>query len=369
MALMLERVERLARKNVLAITPYVPGKPIDEVKRELGVEDVVKLASNENCLGPSPKAVQAMADALGDSHLYPDGGCYRLKQKLASRWGMDPGHFLVGNGSDEILKLIAEAFLHEGEEVVVGWPSFSEYIFVANLMAAKVKKVPLKDYTLDLDAMAEATGPLTKLVVVCNPNNPTGTMVGAEQVHRFLEQIPQDAIVIMDEAYAEYVDDPGYPDCRQLVLEGRSIVALRTFSKIYSLAGLRVGYALAHPALIQAINRAREPFNVNSLAQAGALAALDDVEHLEASRKTVQAGKAHLYRFFDEMGLAYVPTCANFILVDTGKDAMTVFQELLKRGVIVRPASGFGLPTHIRVTVGTEEENRRFMDALRGVLG
>lgn len=362
------RSERLARRNVLSISPYVSGKPIDEVKREFHIEQVIKLASNENCLGPSPKALKAMMDALGECHIYPDGACYRLKQALASHWGMDAGHFLIGNGSDEILKLIGEAFLHEDEEVVFGWPSFSEYAFVANLMGATLRKIPLEHHTLNLDAIARAISPKTKLVFLCNPNNPTGTIVRKEEVGRFLDRVPEDVIVILDEAYAEYVEDTEYPVSRELIEEGHNVVALRTFSKIYGLAGLRVGYAMADPSLVEVINRVREPFNVNSLAQVGAVAALDDTEHLEASRRVVKEGKRQLYEAFRLLEIPYVPSFSNFILLDVSRDADEAFRFLLQKGIVVRPTTSFGLPTHIRVTVGREEENETFIQGLREFL-
>ncbi len=366
---MIGRASRLARENILDITPYVPGKPIDETRRELGLERIIKLASNENCLGPSPKAVKAIAEHIHTCHLYPDGAAYTLKQELASRFNLEPTSFLVGNGSDELLRLIAETFLHEGEEVVFGWPSFSEYVFVAKLMAATIRRVPLREHTYNLEAVARAIGPATKIVIVCNPNNPTGTLLRAQEVRRFLDRIPGDVLVIMDEAYAEYVDDPDYPNSVQLIGKGYNLIALRTFSKIYGLAGLRVGYAMADPETIEVMNRSREPFNVNSLAQVGATAALGDLEHLEASRKVTIEGKRQIYQAFDEMNLCYVPTSTNFILVDIGREARGVFKALLKKGVIVRSAHGFGLPTHIRVTIGTREENEVFLGALKEVLG
>lgn len=362
-------VERTCRENVLGIQPYVPGKPIDECRRELGIEHFVKLASNENAFGASPAAHAAMAAALGECHMYPDGGSYMLSHALARHLDLSADHFLIGCGSAEILNMLAETVLDEGDELVYGWPSFGTYVFMGELMRARSVQVPLQDYIFDLDTMLDAVGPRTKMVIICNPNNPTGTVVGAGAVERFLDRMPDDVLVVLDEAYAEYADGFDYPDGRRFILEGRNVIALRTFSKAYGLAGTRIGYSIARPALTEAVNKVRQPFNVSSIAQAGALAALGDQEHLRASVRFSVAGREQLYEAFTALELPYVRSWTNFVLVDVGRDGEQVFQELLKRGVIVRPQGSCGLPSHLRVTVGTLEENRTFVNALSAVLG
>ncbi len=361
-------VDRTCRENVLAIQPYVPGKPIDECKRELGIEHFVKLASNENPFGASPAAKAAMVAMVAECHMYPDGGSYVLRHALASHMDLSADHFLIGCGCAEILNMLAETVLEPGDELLYGWPSFSTYEFMANLMKARSVQVPLMDFAFDLDAMAEAVTSKTKMVIICNPNNPTGTVVDATSVERFLDRMPEELLVVLDEAYAEYVHDFDYPDSRKLILEGRNVISLRTFSKAYGLAGARIGYSVARPALTEAVNKVRQPFNVSSIAQAGAVAALADQEHLRASVQFADKGRAQLYEAFTAMGLAYAPSWTNFVLVDIGIDAAKAFDELLQRGVIVRPQTSCGLPTHLRVTVGTPEENVVFVEALKDVL-
>jgi histidinol-phosphate aminotransferase len=356
------------RTTILRIKPYVPGKPIEEVQRELGIEDVIKLASNENPLGPSPKGMEALQEAAGRIHIYPDSNCYYLKEALAKHLSVAPEQLIIGNGSDEILKMLGEAFLTPEDEVVLSEHTFSVYQFVARLMGAGEVVVPMKDYTVDLEAMAKAVGPKTKMVFICNPNNPTGTFVGADELDRFLDAVPPGVLVVMDEAYYEYVDDPSYPDTVAMLPSRKNLVILRTFSKIYGLAGLRVGYGIGNPEVIAAINRVREPFNVNSLAQAAAVAALADEEFLQQSRAVNRAGKEFLYQEFERLGLSFLPSQSNFILVDVGMDSQQLMGAMLQRGVIIRAADSFGLPGFIRVTIGREQDNRRFIDALIDVL-
>jgi len=358
----------LVKEHILDLKPYVPGKPIEEVKRELGLTEVLKLASNENALGPSPKAVQALQEAAATVGLYPDGSCSALKQALAAHWNLEPEQIIIGNGSDELIQFIGLTFLAPGDEVIQADPSFVRYEAAAILNQAKCLKVPLRNFTSDLEAMAARLTPRTKLIFVANPNNPTGTMNTRDEVERLLDRVPDHALVVLDEAYYEYVDDPDYPDSLQYVREGRNVIVLRTFSKIYALAGLRVGYGLARPDLIGYLNQVREPFNVNSLAQVAALASLQDPEQVERARRMNREGKEQLYRAFTELGLPYVPSQANFVLVDVKRDSRQVFAALLRRGVIVRTGDIFGLPTHLRVTVGKPEENERFIAALREVL-
>lgn len=358
------------RETILSIKPYVPGKPIEEVQRELGIKDVIKLASNENPLGPSPDAVRAIQEAAERVYLYPDGNCYYLKNALAEKHGVSPENIIVGNGTDEIIKMLAEAYLNPGDEIVVADPTFSEYEFAALVMAGRAVKVPCRSFRHDLKAMAAAITPKTRLVFICNPNNPTGTIVGQMMLDNFLKEIPPSVLVVLDEAYADYVTAEHYPDSLAYVRYGRpNIIVLRTFSKIYGLAGLRVGYGVAVPEIIKNLNRVREPFNVNLVAQAAAIAALKDEAHYRKSREVNIEGKQYLYEQFTAMGLAYVPTETNFIFVDVNRDSRDVFQEMLKQGVIVRTGDIFGYDTYLRVTIGTPRQNERFIKALREVLG
>ncbi len=365
---MSEFLENKARKEIFSLKPYVPGKPIDEVKRELGLEDIIKLASNENPLGASPKAIQAIEDSLNQLHLYPDSNCFHLKKRLSDFLGMPENCILIGNGSDELLKLIAETFLNKEDEVIYGDPSFVEYEFTAKIMGAKCIAVPLLDFKYDLEAVLAAVNEKTKIVYICNPNNPTGTIVTADELKDFVLRLPDDVIVIFDEAYYEYNENPQFLSGLEYVKEGRNAIVLRTFSKIYGLAALRVGYGLSTPEIVGAIERVMEPFNVNSLAQSGAIAALDDIKHINKGYQVNSQGKKYLYGEFEKMGLNYVKTDANFIFVDTGKDSQEVFHKLLKMGVIIRTGDIFGFPSFIRVTVGTMEENQRFIESLKTIL-
>lgn len=358
----------LVRPNILKIKAYVPGKPIEEVQRELGISNIIKMASNENPLGPAPKAVAAMKKAVEQVNLYPDGACYSLRQALAAHFGVSPESLIIGNGSDELLKILAETFLREDDEVLMPTPSFAEYEFVTRVMGSRPVMVDLTNYTHDLMAMADKITPKTKLVIICNPNNPTGTIVTQEEVAAFLARVPEDVIVVFDEAYYEFVTAAAYPQTIDLVKAGQRVIVMRTFSKIYGLAGLRTGYAIAAPAIIECLNRVREPFNVNLVAQAGALAALDDQEHVRETRANNEAGKAYLYQQLKALGLGYVPTEANFLLVDVGRESQPVFQQLMRAGVIVRPGSVFGYQQHLRVSIGTMAENERFVQALRQIL-
>jgi histidinol-phosphate aminotransferase len=363
------QAEIAVSENILRLKPYVPGKPIEEVQREYGLTDIVKLASNENPLGPSARAVAAMREAAAHVALYPDASCYRLTQALAVHWRVAPENLILGNGSDEIIQFIGMAFLEPGDEVLTATPSFVRYEAAATLNNASLIEVPLRDFRFDLPAMAERLSPRTRVVFIANPNNPTGTIVMRTELERFLDRVPARALVVMDEAYFEYADAPEYPDGWEYVRQGRNVVVLRTFSKIYGLAGLRVGYGMARPELIRYLHQVREPFNVNSLAQAAAIASLEDPEQVERSRQVNREGKAALTTAFDAMGLPHVPTEANFVLVDVKRNCREVFEGLLRRGVIVRTGDIFALPTHLRVTIGTAEQNERLLQALRGVLG
>ncbi|GAW91266.1 histidinol-phosphate transaminase [Calderihabitans maritimus] len=365
----MSKLKSLVREAIEEIKPYVPGKPIEEVERELGITNVIKLASNENPLGPSPEAVEAMRNMAEKVHMYPDGNCYYLKRRLASMFGLTKNNFIIGNGSDEILKLIAETFIKEGDEAIIANPTFSEYTFATQLMGGKCVYVDLKDFRYDLPAMADRITDRTKLIFVCNPNNPTGTIVTASEVEDFMRRVPEEVIVVFDEAYWEYVTSEDYPDTLEYVKKGKkNVIILRTFSKVYGLAGLRIGYGMANSELIEWINRAREPFNVNSIAQAAALAALEDQVHVRKSININNESKEWLYRKLEEIGLSYVPTEANFMLINVKHDSRQVFQKLLERGVIVRTGDIFGLDQYIRVTIGTLNQNERFIEALQEVL-
>lgn len=359
------------RRCLEKIKPYEPGKPVEEVKRELGLTDAVKLASNENPLGPSPAARKAVADLLGELHYYPDGGCYRLKAALAGKLGIAREELIIGNGTDELLILLALAYINPGDEAVMARPTFSEYEFALRLMGGIPHPVPLQTgdaFGYDFDAFAAAVNERTRLLFICSPNNPTGTIVQRRPLERFLASLPPGILVVLDHAYVEYVTDPAHPDGLEYVRQGRPVVVLRTFSKIYGLAGLRIGYAFAPAPVIADLNRVREPFNVNAAAQAAALAALEDGDHLARSRDVAERGRRQLAEGLERMGFKTAPTEANFCFVDVKTDSRRVFKALLERGVIVRSGDIFGYPTWIRVTCGTEEQNCRFLDTLAEVL-
>jgi len=361
-------IEKKARAEIFNLKPYVAGKPIEEVKRELGLDDIIKLASNENPLGASPKAVEAVKNSLNMLHLYPDGNCYYLKRKLAAFLDVEENQLLIGNGSDEILKLLAETFLNNGDEVIMARPSFSEYEFTATVMGAKCIFIPLLDFKHDLSAMGDAITDKTKIIFLCNPNNPTGTIVNKTEVDEFMNRVPEDVLVIFDEAYYEYAESPDYPDGLDYLRQGRNVVVCRTYSKIYGLAALRIGYAVTTAEITAAVDRVTEPFNVNMLAQIAATAALDDEEHVKASLNMNSEGKKYLYKEFEQMGIKYLATDANYIFLDTGRDCQEVFNKLMKMGVIIRTGDIFGYPTFIRVTVGSAAENKRFINSLRSIL-
>jgi histidinol-phosphate aminotransferase len=360
--------ESLARPAILRLQPYSPGKPIEEVEREYGLTDIVKLASNENPLGPSPRATAAMERALGEVRLYPDNECYLLTQALSRHLGFPEQQIVLGRGSDEVIYMIGLAFLCPGDEVIVPVESFSQYPFTAQLMGVDIVSVPLRDYRYDLPAMAERFTPRTKAVFIANPNNPTGAIVRQREVQEFLDRAPANCVVVLDEAYREYVEDPDYPRSFEWVREDRNVIVLRTFSKIYALAGLRVGYGVGSERLMGYLHRVRAPFNVNNVAQAAALASLGDADQVARSLSVNREGKAYLYREFARLGLRAAPTEANFIFVDVGRDSREVFSGLLRQGVIVRTGDIFGYPTHIRVTIGLPEQNSRFIAALEKVL-
>lgn len=350
--------------DIQSLSPYVPGKPIDELQRELGLSHVIKLASNENPLGPSPKAVAALAGAESTLHRYPDGGAYRLRHAIAERWKVASEQIILGNGSDEIIGLLARTFLAPGDEAVMADHTFVIYKMEVTAAHGNPVVVPLLNWTHDLESMARAVTLRTRLLFVCNPNNPTGTIVSAEAVHRLMETLPQDVIVVFDEAYLEYVRDPHFPDALDYVKQGRNAIVLRTFSKIYGLAGLRIGYGVTTPEINNLLNRIRPPFNANTLAQRAALAALTDDEHVAKSRAVNAAGMEQIGSGLRALGLDSIPSEANFLYFDVRRDGRTVFDALLREGVIVRHIEG----TMLRVTIGQPDENAAFLQALKQVL-
>jgi histidinol-phosphate aminotransferase len=350
--------------DIAALSPYVPGKPIEELQRELGLTRVVKLASNENPLGPSPKAMAVINEGIATLHRYPDGGAFRLRQAIADRWKVSAEQVILGNGSDEILGLLARTFLSPGDEAVMADQTF--VIYKMEVMAAhgKAVVVPLVQWRHDLPAMAAAVTERTRLLFLCNPNNPTGTMVSADEVARLLARVPEHVVVVFDEAYFEYVRSSDFPDSMAYVRQGRNAIVLRTFSKIYGLAGLRIGYGVTTAEIANFLNRVRPPFNANSLAQRAALAALEDDEHVAKSRAVNQAGMEQVVGGLRTLGFSPIGSETNFVYFDVGRDGRRVFDALLRLGVIVRHIEG----RMLRVTVGQSEENRAFLAALTQVL-
>lgn len=348
------------------LVAYEPGKPIEDVARELGLQpdEIIKLASNENPLGPSPKALAAMREALERAHLYPDGGGYYLREAIAQKLGLERANVILGCGSNEVIEFIGKAFLSPGDEIITARHAFVVYKLMATLFGARTIEVPDPNFAHDLEAMAAAITPRTKEVFIANPNNPTGTLVSQQEIDRFMERVPSEVVVVFDEAYYEFLPDP--PDTLKFVREGRNVVVLRTFSKIQGLANLRIGFGLARPDLIEVLQKTRQPFNVNGIAQAGALAGLLDDEHQRRTRELTWEGRAYLEKAFAVLGLEYVPSHANFILVRVG-DGRAVFNELMKRGVIVRDMNAYALPEWIRVSIGTMEQNQRFLAELRAI--
>ncbi|WP_447970508.1 histidinol-phosphate transaminase [Nitrospira sp. M1] len=355
----------IVHPNISSLVPYSPGKPLDELERELGITNAIKLASNENPLGPSPKAQAVLAEGVATLNRYPDGGAHYLRRALAERWKVSADQLIVGNGSDEVISLLIKAFLAPGEEAVMADHTFVMYKLSVQGSHGVPVEVPLKDWRHDLSAMAAAVTDKTRLVFLCNPNNPTGTMVSMTEVDAFLAKLPDHVIVVFDEAYYEYVRSAEYPDSLQYVKQQRPVVVLRTFSKIYGLAGLRVGYGVTSTEIVDYVNRIRPPFNANSLAQLAALGALDDEEHVATSRSVNATEMAILEAGLTKLGMVVIPSQANFLYFDTKQDGRQVFDGLLREGVIVRHIKG----SMIRVTVGKPEENRRFLQALKVVLG
>jgi histidinol-phosphate aminotransferase len=350
--------------DIRSLSPYVPGKPIDELQRELGLTRVIKLASNENPLGTSPKALAALAGAEDMLHRYPDGGGYQLRQAIADRWKVGREQVILGNGSDEILGLLARTFLTPGDEAIMADHTFVIYKMEVTAVHGKPVVVPLVNWTHDLESMIRAVTSRTRLFFLCNPNNPTGTIVSAEAVDRLMAKMPEDVIVVFDEAYFEYVRNPQFPDAMAYVKQGRNAIVLRTFSKIYGLAGLRIGYGIGTTEIIDFLNRVRPPFNANSLAQKAALAALGDDEHVAKSRAMNGAGMEQMEQGLRALGVIPIPSETNFLYFDAKRDGRLVFEALLRAGIIVRHIDG----TMLRVTIGQPDENAAFLQAFKKVL-
>ncbi len=358
-----------AREHVYQMSPYRPGKTPEQLMTELGLSELIKLSANENPLGASPRALQAIVQHLNIIHRYPDGNCTALRDALSEFHALPPDHFAFGNGSDELIHLFGIAYLEPSDELIMAHPSFVRYEASAQLNQSTLKKIPLTpDFRHDLPAMANAITERTKLVYIANPNNPTGTIVFRSELERFLERAPDHVLVILDEAYYEYVDHADYPSGLDYVRSGRNVAVLRTFSKAYGLAGLRVGYAVARPEVLDPIERVREPFNVNTLAQVAAAAALDDTEHLERTRAFNRAGLEYLQSACERLGLRTIPSHANFLLIEVGCQCARLQQRLLQRGVLVRTGEAFGMPTYLRVNTGSPEQNEQFIEALQDAL-
>ena len=353
---------------VLGVQPYIPGKPIEELERELGISNSIKLASNENPVGPSPAALKAIRDSIHDINRYPDGAGYYLKKALAKKLSagesISEDELILGNGSNELLNIAAKTFMQDGDEAVMAFPSFIVYSMAVQSVGGISIQVPLKNYTHDLEAMADAVTPRTKMIFVGNPNNPTGTINRKEEFDRMMEKVPENVLVVIDEAYYEYVSDPAYADSMKYLHSKKNVLILRTFSKMYGLAGLRIGYGIAKKGIVDDMNRLREAFNTNSIAQRAALAAMNDSEHLSHSRNINEAGKKYLYEELASIGVKYVPTETNFVYIPIEK-AIAVYEGLMKVGVIIRPMG----PNAIRVTIGLPEENKRFIDSFKTVIG
>ncbi len=346
---------------------YDPGKPIEETAREQGLDpsDIIKLASNENPLGPSPKAVAAMKAEAEKVHIYPDGGGYRLRTAIAEKFGFERENVVISNGSNEIIELVGHGFLSPGDNVIAAKHAFVVYKLMATLFGAETIEVDDPGFVHDLDAMAAAINGKTRMIFIANPNNPTGTMVGQEEIDRFMARVPDHVMVIFDEAYFEFVH--GAPDTLKYIREGRNVVVMRTFSKIQGLAGLRIGYGLTTPEIAKVLHKCRQPFNTNSIAQAGAIAGLGDDDHQQRTRDLNDEGLAYLQQSFSEMGLEYVPSFANFVLVKVG-DGDAVFAAMLRKGVIIRAMRAYKLPEWVRISVGTMPQNHRCVATLREVL-
>lgn len=360
--------EEHVNKNIHGLRPYQPGKPTSELARELGLTDIIKLASNENPLGPSAKAVASATKALAEGHIYPDGSGYDLRQTLAKHINIDAAQLTLGNGSDSLFLLTGQVFVNPGEQIISSQHAFAAYKIVSQVLQADFCEVPAKDWGFDLDAIANAVTDKTRLIFIANPNNPTGTWVTHQQLTDFMQKIPAGVIVLLDEAYYEYVNEKDYPDGISLQQKHPNLIITRTFSKIHALAGLRLGYAISHPQIADYLNRVRFPFNVSSPALAAAISAIEDTDHVEKSQLANRQGAAQLREALDKLGINYLLGLGNFITLDLKQDAMPMYDKLLTEGIITRPIANYGMPQHLRVTIGETEENERFISALQKML-
>ncbi|CAM4244663.1 histidinol-phosphate aminotransferase [Paenibacillus endophyticus] len=359
-------IEVRARKALDQMKPYSPGKPVWEVQQEHGLERVIKLASNENPLGPSPLALEAMREALSELHRYPDAQALRLKLTIAIHYDLVPEQVIVTNGGDELITLISEAFLDAEDEIVVPSPTFSEYAFGAQLLDARTVTVPLKsDFQYDVQSILAAVTDRTKIIYLCSPNNPTGTFLAEKDLTFILDSLPKRVLVVVDAAYSHFVSDESYSDGVSLVRKGYPLLVLNTFSKIYGLAGIRAGYGIAPESIIQSILKVKEPFNVNALAQAAAAAAIGDTDHVKRSQQLVWEEREYLYQALNELGCGYTESMSNFVLVELGERAERIYEQLMARGIIVRHGKMWNLPLHVRISIGTRAENESLLAALK----
>jgi len=361
-------MRRLTRQAIEELVPYPPGKPIEELERELGISGSIKLASNENPIGPSPLAVQAILDKVNSLNRYPDGSCYYLKSKLSTIFDRPESQIIIGNGSNELIELVIRTFLEPGDEVIQAFPSFLVYQKIVSGAGGLMISVPLSNFRIDLEAIAATITPRTKIIIINNPNNPTGTALQADEMQGFFRRIPRDILVVLDEAYIEFATGKSVANGLHLAADHPLLIVLRTFSKLYGLAGLRIGYGFASDEVVDYINRVRQPFNANTLAQAAATAALDDREFVSRTLATVREGLAYLYRELDQLGLQYVPTQTNFFLIKVPMGADPLYKRMLREGVIIRSMVSFGFPDYIRINVGLPEENKRFIQTLKEAL-
>ncbi len=354
----------ISAPGIAGLTPYVPGKPVSELERELGISDSIKLASNENPLGPGQRAREAIAAALGEIGFYPDGGGFDLRRAIAERHGVSPACVTLGNGSNDVLDLVARTFLQPGTESVFSEHAFAVYPISTQAVGATARVASARDYGHDLAAMAALVNERTRVVWIANPNNPTGTWLAADALRGFIDGLPRTCVVVVDEAYTEYVSEPDFPDASQWLESHPNLIVTRTFSKAHGLAALRVGYGLSDPRIADLLNRVRQPFNVNSLAQVAAAAAIRDQDHVAASVEINRAGMLQLTAAFDALRLSYIPSVGNFVTVDLGRPAAPINEGLLRQGVIVRPVANYGLPHHLRISIGLPEQNARLIAAL-----
>jgi histidinol-phosphate aminotransferase len=361
-------VKKLIRDNVSKIQQYEPGKPVEVLQMGFSLkQEFLQMASNENPLGPSPLAVEAIRKSLQEAHLYPDNSCYSLKEKLSEHLDVSPQNFRIGNGTTELILLLGMVLLNPEDSLVMSQSSFVMAKIVAQIMDCRLVEIPLREYHHDLDAILDAIREETKIIYIDNPMNPIGTMVTHQEMMKFLKRIPEDVVLVLDEAYHDYVNHSDYPKSIPFVREGKNIVVLRTFSKMYGLAGLRVGYCVAQQELIQAMNNVSPPFSVNRMGQIAAAAALEDSDHVKRTKEINEQGKVFLYQQFEELGIFYIPSVTNFVTVDTKTAAREMARTLQNRGIIVRPLTMYGQPTFLRVTIGTPEQNRRFIKELKTI--